>query len=87
MQFLSPCFTYLRSRWALPSGHRINKESFNGEHNEQIFFGTIQHSANGFEAVTDAAYHSVMDRERGEGREEEGEGRGIFFCAYLLRDI
>lgn len=31
-------------------------------------FGIIQHSTNGFEVVTDAAYHSVMDRKGGEGR-------------------
>lgn len=49
-------------------------------------FGITQHSANGFEVVTDAAYHSVKNRKGGEGGEEEGKGKGFFFAAYLLRD-
>lgn len=47
-------------------------------------FGIIQHSANGFEVVTGAAYHSVKDRKGGEGREEEGEGKG-FFCGLSIK--
>lgn len=49
-------------------------------------FGITQHSSNGFEVVTDAAYHSVKNRKGGEGREEEGKGKEFFFAAYLLRD-
>lgn len=40
----------------------------------RFFFGTIQYLANGFEVVTDAAYHSFMDRKGGEGGKEEREG-------------
>lgn len=46
-------------------------------------FGITQHSANGFEVVTGAAYHSVKDRKGGEGREEEGEGKGFFFLRLI----
>lgn len=48
-------------------------------------FGITQHSANGFEVVTDAAYHSVKNRKGGEGREEEGEGKGFFFCGLSIK--
>ena len=48
-------------------------------------FGISQHSANGFEVVTDAAYYSVMDRKGREGREEEGEGKGFFFCGLSIK--